>query len=155
MIQPLPHQWGIRREPCMGFLAAVKPANVFVFWRANLELSLRAESRLNKNKVGCLGIGNSRTFCRHFSHHRPEMRCREAVPENMEVCSSSLDHLWASLWSACMVNELMCWVFWWDIFTNLAQGPVPKSHSVSSGRLLVSGWWLLTKHSFLFHLFTW
>lgn len=64
------------------FLAAVKPANM-IFLRANLMFSLRAESSLNSNKVGCLGIGNFKFFSDTLPPYSKNQRLR-GIPKTHE-----------------------------------------------------------------------
>lgn len=58
------------------------------FQRANLVLSFRAESPLNKNKMGCL---ENWVLQNIFSHLRPKERFGRTFPENMKVCRPTIE----------------------------------------------------------------
>lgn len=62
------------------------------FHRANLVLSFRAESSLNKNKLGCLENWELQNI---LSHLRPKHGFGRTFPENMKVCRPSIEATFA------------------------------------------------------------
>lgn len=124
---------GVNHECIMVFLAAVWPANT-IFLKASLVLTLRSESSLHKNKVGCIGIGNSRMFSRYLATSEQRLDSEghsQKIWRNVPTVYFLLAtfstvqaicelHLKVPIWCGVKsvyqlkMNVLMCWIFWWN-----------------------------------------